>query len=64
MPRAPSERQRPVQERRGSAQDRKAERIYAAAKAIIETDARETQAKTERLRVLRLAKESLREKES
>jgi hypothetical protein len=44
--------------------DRKTERIYAAAKAITETDAQETQAKTDRLRALRLGKKSRTKKES
>jgi hypothetical protein len=38
--------------------DSKAERIYATAMAIIETDTKRTRAKTERLRALRLAKEA------
>jgi hypothetical protein len=38
--------------------DSKAERIYATAMAIIETDTKRTLAKTERLRALRLAKEA------
>jgi hypothetical protein len=37
--------------------DSKAERIYAAAMEIVEIDARDMQAKTERLRTLRLARE-------
>jgi hypothetical protein len=41
--------------------DRKTERIYAAAKAITETDTQETQAKTDRLRALRLAQEAATE---
>ena len=57
MPRTRSGR-RPTQETTGSPQDRKAERIYAAAKAITETDTQETQAKTDRLRALRLAQEA------
>jgi hypothetical protein len=42
----------------GEARDAKAERIYATAMAIIEMDTESTQAKTERLRALRLAKEA------
>jgi hypothetical protein len=42
----------------GETRDSKAERVHAAAMAIIETDAQHTQAKTERLRTLRLAKEA------
>jgi hypothetical protein len=37
-------------------QESKADRIYAAAMAIVETDAELTREKTERLRALRLAK--------
>jgi hypothetical protein len=38
--------------------DSKAQRIHAAAMAIIETDAQHMRAKTERLRALRLAKQA------
>jgi hypothetical protein len=44
--------------------DRKAERIYAAAMAITETDAQETQAKTDRLRALRLGKKAGQKKKA
>jgi hypothetical protein len=57
----PRSGRRPTQGTTGSAQDRKAERIYAAARAITETDAQETQAKMDRLRALRLAKEAVTE---
>jgi hypothetical protein len=42
----------------GETRDSKAERIHAAAMAIVETDAQRTRAKTERLRELRLQKEA------
>jgi hypothetical protein len=42
----------------GETRDSKAERIHAAAMAIVETDAQRTRAKTDRLRTLRLAKEA------
>jgi hypothetical protein len=42
----------------GEKRDSKVDRIYATAMAIIETDTESTQAKTERLRKLRLAKEA------
>jgi hypothetical protein len=42
----------------GETRDSKAERVHAAAMAIIETDTKRTRAKTERLRALRLAKEA------
>jgi hypothetical protein len=46
------------QERSAETRDSKAERIHAAAMAIIETDGQHTRAKTEHLRKLRLAKEA------
>jgi hypothetical protein len=42
----------------GETRDSKAERIHATAMAIIEKDAQHTQAKTERLKAMRLAKEA------
>ena len=42
----------------GERRDSKAERVYAAAMAMVETDAQSMRAKTERLRELRLQKEA------
>jgi hypothetical protein len=51
-------RVRPMAKHKAESRDTKAERIYATAMAIIETDTESTRAKTECLRALRLAKEA------
>jgi hypothetical protein len=43
----------------GETRDSKAERVHAAAMAIVESDAQSMRAKTERLRELRLQKEAM-----